>query len=91
MITALFAASALILGGGAQDAKEQMVAEMTKGCEEFQAANGGSTDCKCLATKAAEDDELRAELFTLTTPEAVAGASDKVKAAIMSCQKKEGM
>ena len=76
--TLLAAAAALTL---------QTADDYEAACKAYQAENGGTTDCRCLAEKVAADDELRAEIATLITPEDVANASDKMKKAVADCAK----
>ena len=54
-------------------------------CKAYQAEHGGTTDCRCLAEKVVADDELKAEIAKLVTPEDVANASDKMKEAVGDC------
>ena len=79
MIATLLAAAAALTVQTADDYEAA--------CKAYQAENGGTTDCRCLAEKVAADDALRAEIATLTKPEDLEGASDAMKKAIADCAK----
>ena len=76
-----------LLAAAAAALTMQSVDDLEAACKAYQAENGGTADCRCLAEKVAADDELLAEIATLTTPEDLAGASDKMKKAVADCTK----
>lgn len=58
------------------------------GCKAFQEANGGTTDCLCLAKKVDKDPELAAAISMITSPADLEAAPENVTAAIAGCQPK---
>ena len=76
-----------LIAAGLAAVTMQSVDDYEAACKAFQAEHGGTADCRCLAEKVAADDELKAEIAKLVTPEDVANASDKVKKAVADCTK----
>ena len=76
-----------LIAAAAAAVSMQSADDLEAACKAFQAEHGGTADCRCLAEKVAGDEELLAEIATLTTPEDLAGASDKMKKAVADCTK----
>ena len=63
--------------------------EFLMACKAYQAENGGSSDCKCLAHKVDKDPSLAGKMSAIKTPADVEAADDTVKAALAACPKKD--
>ena len=74
-----------LLAAGLAALTMQSADDYEAACKAYQAEHGGTADCRCLAEKVAADDELKAEIAQLATPEDLAGASDKMKKAVADC------
>lgn len=63
----------------------QSADELEAACEAYQAEYGGSSDCSCLAAKAAEDEDLLAAMNEIQSPDDLADAPAEVMEAIEEC------
>ena len=76
----------MILAALAAAAAVQSASDIQASCEAFQAEHGGTVDCMCLGKLVANDDDLLAELMTITEPADLEKASNEMKLTLKACE-----
>ncbi|MGV6802015.1 MAG: hypothetical protein ACWA5L_08865 [bacterium] len=88
MKTLLLAASALALSAFGLAVAQDF--DLKTACEEYQAENGGTSDCGCLAEKVGDDEAMLEELAAVGAGEkTLEELSDETMEVIVACQPAE--
>ena len=76
----------MILAALAAAAAIQSAGDVQAACKAFQTEHGGDVDCVCLGKLVANDDDLLAELMTITEPADLEEASNEMKLTLKACE-----